>query len=78
MSESNSQPPRLNKLPFWLADAVLIGAAATLVAVGGRPLRAWEMVAVAACAALGGWLAVLGLVMVLVLCWVLVLIYVLF
>ena len=59
MSETNSNPPSLNKLPFWFADAMLLAAAATLVAVGGRPLRGWEMVAVTVCVALGGWLAVL-------------------
>ena len=59
MSEPNSHPPALNKLPFWFADAMLLAAAATLVAVGGRPMRFWEMVAVVVCVALGGWLAVL-------------------
>ncbi|MBL9136447.1 MAG: hypothetical protein JNK85_11290 [Verrucomicrobiales bacterium] len=51
--------PRLNKMPFWFADATLLAAAAVLVAVGGRPLKAWEMIAVVACVAIGGWLAVL-------------------
>jgi len=59
MSEPNSNPPSLNKLPFWFADAMLLAAAATLVGVGARPLRVWEMVAVTVCVALGGWLAVL-------------------
>lgn len=57
MSDANM--PRLNKLPFLVADAVLILTAATLVVAGGRPLGGWEMLAVAACGALGGWLAVL-------------------
>lgn len=51
--------PRLNKLPFWFADATLLAAASVLVAVGGRPLKLWEMVAVVVCVALGGWLAVM-------------------
>lgn len=51
--------PRLNKLPFWFADATLLVAAAVLVAVGGRPLKVWEMVAVVVCVAVGAWLAVL-------------------
>ncbi|MCC7374105.1 MAG: hypothetical protein IT581_05590 [Verrucomicrobiales bacterium] len=51
--------PRLNKLPFWFADATLLAVATVLVAVGSRPLKLWEMVAVVVCAALGGWLAVM-------------------
>lgn len=57
MAETN--PPRVTKLPFWLADVALLATAGVLVAMGGRPLRTWEMLAVAACAGLGGWLAVL-------------------
>jgi len=38
---------------------VLILTAAVLVAVGSRPLRGWEMLAVTLCCAFGGWLAVL-------------------
>lgn len=59
MPETNTNAPTLNKLPFWFADAMLVAAAATLVAVGARPLRVWEMVAVTVCVAFGGWLAVL-------------------
>jgi molecular chaperone GrpE (heat shock protein) len=51
--------PQLNKLPFWLADAMLLAAAGCLVGFGARPLRIGEMLAVAGCAALGGWLATL-------------------
>lgn len=56
---SDSKIPHLSKSPFWLTDAVLLIAAGIMVAFGSRPLRAWEMVTVTACAALGGWLAVL-------------------
>jgi molecular chaperone GrpE (heat shock protein) len=59
MSEPNSLSPSLNKLPFWFADAMLLAAAGTLVAVGARPLRVWEMLAIVVCVGLGGWLAVL-------------------
>jgi len=56
---STASNPRLNRLPFWLADATLLGAATVLVMTGARPLRFWEMVAVVACVALGGWFGVL-------------------
>ena len=55
MSDST---PRLGKLPFWLADAMLIATAAALVAYGSRPLGVWEMAAITVCVALGAWLAV--------------------
>ena len=56
---SDSLPPRLNKAPFWIADAALLGTAGLLVAFGARPLSVWEAVSVAACVGLGAWLAVL-------------------
>ncbi len=56
---SDTPPPRLNKAPFWIADALLLGTAVVLVALGSRPLSVWEGVSVAACVGLGGWLAVL-------------------
>ncbi len=56
---SEGKDPRLNRLPFWFADAMLLLTAGALVAVGGRPMRFWEMIAVVACVALGGWLSVL-------------------
>ncbi len=51
--------PRLGKWPFFFADVVLLGTAATLVALGQRPLELWPMLAVVGCAGLGAWLAVL-------------------
>lgn len=56
---SDEKMPRLNKLPFWFADGVLLATAAVLVAVGARPLGIWEMLAITTCGALGAWLAVL-------------------
>lgn len=56
---SDSTIPRLNKLPFLFADAMLVATAAALVAFGSRPLQLWEVVAVAACAGLGAWMAIL-------------------
>ncbi len=56
---SEAMTPRLNKVPFWFADAMLVAAAAALVAFGSRPLQLWEVVAVAACAGFGAWLACL-------------------
>lgn len=56
---SDAKMPRLNKLPFWFADGVLIVTAGVLVAVGNRPLGIWEMLAVTVCGGLGAWLAVL-------------------
>ncbi|MBX3746831.1 MAG: hypothetical protein KF833_16090 [Verrucomicrobiae bacterium] len=49
----------MKKLPFWGADALLLVAAGTLVALGGRPLGLGEMVAVVVCVALGAWFGVL-------------------
>lgn len=49
----------MKKLPFWGADALLLVAAGTLVALGGRPLALGEMVAVVVCVALAGWFGVL-------------------
>ena len=57
MSSTGSHFPKINKVPFWIADAVLIGTAVALVAYGPRPLSALQMGLVVACAALGGWLA---------------------
>jgi molecular chaperone GrpE (heat shock protein) len=51
--------PRLGKLPFWLADAALLVAAGMIVRLAGRPLGILEMVAIAGCVGIGGWLAVL-------------------
>lgn len=56
---SEGKTPQLNRMPFWFADAVLLLTAGVLVAVGGRPLRFWEMLAIVACVGLGAWLAVL-------------------
>lgn len=56
---SDEKMPRLNKLPFWFADGVLLVTAGVLVAVGARPLGVWEMLAITTCGALGAWLAVL-------------------
>lgn len=56
---TDASAPRLNKLPFWLADAALLTVAAVVVAFGSRPLRPWEAVAAVAAVAWGGWLAVL-------------------
>ena len=49
----------MNRMPFWFADAILVLTAGVLVAVGGRPLRIWEVLAIVACVGLGAWLAVL-------------------
>ncbi len=59
MSIPGSNPPPIRKLPFWIADVILLAAATALVVYGPRPLTLWQMVAVAACAALGGWFSVL-------------------
>lgn len=56
---SEGKIPTMSRMPFWFADAVLLLTAAVLVYVGGRPLRAWEMVAVVVCVGWGAWLAVL-------------------
>lgn len=56
---SDGKNPPLNRMPFWFADAMLLATAATLVAVGGRPMRFWEMIAVVGCVAFGAWLAVM-------------------
>ncbi len=56
---SDLMTPRLNKLPFWVADVLLLTAAVCLVVFGGRPLEAWAMLAVTLCVALGGWMAIL-------------------
>lgn len=55
---SNATQPRLNRLPFWLADATLLAAATVVVMVGARPLKLWETIMVVACVALAGWFGV--------------------
>lgn len=55
---SQRTAPRLPKWPFFVADALLLGAAAGIVYQGARPLSAWSLVCVVACAAIGAWLCV--------------------
>lgn len=49
----------MGKLPFWLVDGMLLTTAAVLVAMGSRPLRGWEMLAVVACVGVGAVLVLL-------------------
>lgn len=48
----------MNRVPFWFADAILLLTAGVVVAVGARPLRAWEVAAVVVCVGAGAWLSV--------------------
>lgn len=57
MSEAST--PRISKLPFWIADALLLGVAGVLVGLGSRPLQLWEMALVTVCGGVGAWLAVM-------------------
>lgn len=50
--------PRLNKIPFFIGDLLLLAVAAWIVQQGPGPLGVWSGAIVAACAALGAWLAV--------------------
>lgn len=56
---SDVPTPRMSKLPFWIADGVLIAMAAGFVALGSRPLGIWEMTVVACCGLAGAWVAIL-------------------
>lgn len=51
--------PRLNKIPFLIGDLLLLAVAGWIVQQGPGPLGVWAGVIVAACAALGAWLAVM-------------------
>ena len=53
---TQSSAPRISKIPFLFGDLVLI-AAATWIAIYGRPLGGWQYVAIIAAAGLGAWLA---------------------
>lgn len=46
------------KWPFFLGDALLLGVAATIVALRGGALNEWQAAACAAAVGLGAWLAV--------------------
>jgi hypothetical protein len=50
--------PRLAKWPFFVADVVLLGAAAWIVFKSGQPLSSWAVVSMAACTAIGAWVCV--------------------
>ena len=50
--------PRLNKIPFLIGDLLLLLVAGWIVYQGPLPLGVWQTGLVAACAALGAWLAV--------------------
>lgn len=50
--------PRLAKWPFFVADVVLLGAAAWIVFKSGQPLSPWALVSVAAYTAIGAWVCV--------------------
>jgi hypothetical protein len=49
--------PRLAKWPFFLADVLLLAAAAWIVYHG--PLSTWPLLGVAACAATGAWICII-------------------
>ena len=50
--------PRLAKWPFFVADVVLLGAAAWIVFKGGQQLSPWALVSITACTAIGAWVCV--------------------
>ena len=51
--------PRINKLPFIIADLFLLGAAWVIVQYGHRPFGALEIFGVMLCVAIGGWFSFL-------------------
>ena len=56
---SAESTPRINKLPFIIADLFLLGAGWAIVQYGHRPFGALEIFGVLLCVALGGWFSLL-------------------
>lgn len=48
-----SEAPRVSKLPFLLADLVLVGLGVFLMFQGARPLNQWEILGIVACVVIG-------------------------
>lgn len=50
--------PKLNKWPFFLADAFLLGVAALILFKCPDPFKLWPMISLVVCAALGAWVSI--------------------
>src|SRR4051812_34307566 len=54
----STTPPKLNKLPFYLAALFLLGMAAWLVFKCPNPFQPWPLLALIVCAAAGAWVSI--------------------
>ena len=55
--------PKLSKLPFYFADALLLGAALFIYNQSPHPLGAWQTALMVLSVACGAWLSVLPFVL---------------
>jgi molecular chaperone GrpE (heat shock protein) len=51
--------PKLNKLPFYIADAFLLSVAAWIVFKCPNPFQPWPLIALIVCAAAGAWVSII-------------------
>jgi molecular chaperone GrpE (heat shock protein) len=56
---SQRTKPRLAKWPFFVADIILLAAAAWILYQGAKPLSMWPVVSLVACSALGAWMSII-------------------
>lgn len=58
MTETAPQTPRINALPFWLADALLVGLAFLLAWKSDDPFGKWQVATYLICLCTGAWISI--------------------
>ena len=56
---TTASAPRLNKLPFYIADLFLLAVAGWIMLKCPNPFQPWPMLALAVCVGLGAWLSII-------------------